>query len=122
MCSSSIENDSGTTNLAFLFCGLRMPDLVNSVIEPAGKSYLFESIPIFMKTGILKIFENNIKVTHGFLKFLILFTISFKLEEVRESVICLLNKRKPNRKNYGLKFQFLVVITPMVAKTMFLEN
>ncbi|VIO94114.1 Uncharacterized protein BM_BM5020 [Brugia malayi] len=36
MCSSSIENDPGTTNLVYLFCGLRMPDLVNSVIESTG--------------------------------------------------------------------------------------
>ncbi|KAM3719353.1 Nuclear pore complex protein [Dirofilaria immitis] len=35
MCSASIEND-GTTNLAYLFCGFRMPDLVNFVIEPPG--------------------------------------------------------------------------------------
>ncbi|EJW87352.1 hypothetical protein WUBG_01736, partial [Wuchereria bancrofti] len=39
MCSSSIENDSGTTNLVYLFCGLRMPDLVNSVIESTGESW-----------------------------------------------------------------------------------
>ncbi|VDK74292.1 unnamed protein product [Litomosoides sigmodontis] len=36
MCSSSIENDPDTVNLVYLFCGLRKPDLVNSVTEPPG--------------------------------------------------------------------------------------
>ncbi|VDK74706.1 unnamed protein product [Onchocerca ochengi] len=44
MCSSSIENNPSTTNLVYLFCGFKMPDLINSVIEPPGKSWFYRYI------------------------------------------------------------------------------
>ncbi|VDO27397.1 unnamed protein product [Brugia timori] len=49
MCSSSIENDPGTTNLVYLFCGLRMPDLVNSVIESTGELWFHKYVHKIMR-------------------------------------------------------------------------